>query len=95
MIGVAVSYCDIQGLFLSLCWPRGELLVLGRGFYNRHGLNQGSSSAPSTHHSAPGPDGRLHEQSAVPVATRSPQILLLILFTEWLSGWWFNQWLQT
>lgn len=29
MIGVAVSYCDIRGLFLSLCWPRSELLVLG------------------------------------------------------------------
>lgn len=28
-IVVAVSYCDMKGLFLSLCWPRSELLVLG------------------------------------------------------------------
>ena len=26
---VAVSWCDIQGLALSLCWCGGELLALG------------------------------------------------------------------
>ncbi|KAK1328422.1 hypothetical protein QTO34_011995 [Cnephaeus nilssonii] len=35
---------------------------------------------------APGPDGCLHEQPAIPVATQYPQILLLILFTEWLRA---------
>lgn len=38
----------------------------------------------STPHSAPGPDGCLHEQPAIAMATQYPQILLLILFTEWL-----------
>lgn len=29
VIGDAVSFCDIQGLSLSLCWSGGELLALG------------------------------------------------------------------
>ena len=29
VIEVAVSWCDIQGLSLSLCWCGGELLALG------------------------------------------------------------------
>lgn len=66
----------------------------GMRFLWPHRLNQGSFSAPFIYHSPPGPNGCLCEQPAIPMATQPPKILLPILFTEWLSWWWLNQWLQ-
>lgn len=80
---------------ISVLAGAGELLALGWDFCDPHRLNQGDSSAPpSIHHSAPGSDGCLREQPPIPMAAQSPEVLLFLLFTEWLGWWWLNQWLQ-
>lgn len=81
MIGKAVSYCEIQGLLLSLSGPGGEGLAMDCGFCE----HIGSSSVSSTHHSALGLDGCLCNQAAIPMAPQSQQNHLLILSTERLN----------
>lgn len=65
-----------------------ELLALGSSFCNPCWFNQGYCRAPfppTTHHSSPGPDGCLCEQSSISMATQSSEVLLLFLFTKWLG----------